>query len=188
MIESPAVNQSPEPRRRFRSNEIICHINVAGFVSVMFALLLTFMVLQIPVHGGIPVDVAKVDHPRALRHADAEDALMIVITRDDKLFFQKQIVRAEQLPDLIRNAVLHGSEKKVYIRPDARAKYAWVKEILGQVQASGIENIAFITGSRTPTASRSLTVPLTFLKRMPREVTGAGRVTGVFRLRRNFAS
>jgi biopolymer transport protein TolR len=147
-LESTPVNFSPKWRSRSRSNEFICHINAAGFASVMFALLLTFMVLRIqPTHGGIPVDLPKSHSAKALRHGDAEDALMIGITRDDKIFFRNQLVNPEQLSGLIREALRQGAENRAYIRADTRCKYVWVKEVLDQVRASGVENVAFITDS-----------------------------------------
>ena len=151
-LESTTVNVSPKWRSKFRSNQLVCYINVTGVVSIMLVLLFMFMVVQSSghPHGGISVDLAKVGHAKMLVHSDAEDALMIGILRDGKVFFRTDRVRAEDLPARIREAVAHGAENKVYIKADARAKFASVEQVLDAVRASGVKNVAFLTEQRHP--------------------------------------
>jgi len=149
-LESTTVNISPRWRPKSRSNQLICYIDVTGFASVMFALLLMFWVIRVYDHWrhGVPVDFPKVNHAKALRHADAEDALMIGVSRDDKVFFRRDLVAPQKLPVLIADAVRHGAENKVYIHADPGARYAWVKEVLDAARESGVEDVAFITNPR----------------------------------------
>jgi biopolymer transport protein ExbD len=49
------------------------------------------------------------------------------------------------LVPLLREGVREGSERKVYLRADARAKYGEVKAVLDQIRLAGIENVAFMT-------------------------------------------
>lgn len=153
-LESTTVRISPLRRRGRRSNELICYINVTGLVSVMLALVVMFMVFRVlerPSHG-VFVDLAKVSSPKALDKADAEDALMIGVMRDGRIFFRTHALALEQLPTNLREAISQGAEKKVYIRADARARYGDVKSVLDAVRASGVENIAFLVDEREPRA------------------------------------
>jgi biopolymer transport protein TolR len=153
-LESTTVRISPARLRGRRSNELICYINVTGLVSVMLALLVMFMVLRVferPGHG-VDVDLAKVSFPKALNKAEAEDALMIGVGRDGRIFFRTDALALEQLPPHLRDAINKGAEKKAYIRADARSSYGDVKSVLDAVRASGVENIAFLTEQRRPQA------------------------------------
>jgi biopolymer transport protein TolR len=156
-LESTTVRISPTRRTARRSNDLICHINVTGFVSVMLALLFMFMVKD-PVCSfgrGVPVDLTKVSYPVPMRAADREEAMIVLITRDDKIFFRTDKVRVDELPDKIRESVSQGSEKKVYISADARAKYLWVAEVLDNVRSTGVERIGFLVDQRRPPAPNS---------------------------------
>jgi len=141
----------PSPRRwRRRSSELICHIDVIGFFGVTFVMLTIFMAQPLHPHGGTSVDMAKVSRPINMRAADKEDAIIIAITREDKVIFRKERVRVEWLPRKIRDAVKNGAENRVYIKSDGRAKYGWVKEVLDEVQASGVEKVGFLVDQRKP--------------------------------------
>jgi biopolymer transport protein ExbD len=80
--------------------------------------------------------------------ADREDAMLIAIQRDDRVFFRTDPVRLSDLPGRIRESVSHGAERRVYIRADARAKYAWVAEVLDSVHTGGIEKVGFLVNQR----------------------------------------
>jgi biopolymer transport protein TolR len=88
-----------------------------------------------------------------MRGADREDALMVGIMRDGKVFFRADQITIEELPARIREGVSQGAERKVYVKADARAKYASVAEVLDGVHDAGIENIGFIVDQRRPSAS-----------------------------------
>jgi biopolymer transport protein TolR len=130
--------------KRHRPDQLICNINVAGFVGVMLALLYLFMPVNVDGHRGAPVDLPHVGHPVSMAHANREDAIVIAITRDDKLFFRDDQVALDQLPAKIQESVSRGSEKRVYIRADARAKCGWVAEILDGVHSAGVEKIGIL--------------------------------------------
>ena len=68
--------------------------------------------------------------------------------RDGKVFFRIDQVDPDQLSAKIRHALQTGSEKKVYIRADARAKYGTVKETLDGIRDAGIENVAFLADQK----------------------------------------
>lgn len=90
----------------------------------------------------------KVSRPIFMAGADREDAMLVAIHRDGKVFFRSDPVMVEWLPDRIRNAVKDGAENRVYIKSDARAKYGWVKEVLDEVRAAGVEKVGFLVDQR----------------------------------------
>jgi biopolymer transport protein ExbD len=123
----------------------------------MLALVYLFVSSAGDVHGArrwVPVDIPKATHPISMRGADREDAMIVAITSDDKVFFRGDIIWPNQLPARIRESVKHGSESKVYIGADAHAKYEWVAEVLDDVRSTGIEKIGFLVNER-PTSMPS---------------------------------
>ena len=85
-------------------------------------------------------------------HANREDAIRVAITRDDKVFFGNELVRPNELPARIRESVNRGSERRVYILADRRARYSWVAEVLDNVRTAGIEKVGFLVEQRLPPA------------------------------------
>jgi biopolymer transport protein ExbD len=106
-LESTTIRVSPAWRKECRSNELICYINVTGFVSVMLVLLVvTFMSTNLKcLCRPVGYDLAKVDSPVSMRGADREDALLVGIGRDGKVFFASDLVRPSDLPPRIRESV-----------------------------------------------------------------------------------
>jgi biopolymer transport protein ExbD/biopolymer transport protein TolR len=99
------------------------------------------------------VDLAKVSSPVEMEGADREDALVVAITRDGKVWFDGDQVTFENLPGAIRQRASTGAERRVYIRADMRARYGGVARILACVRAAGIERVAFIVDKPTPPPS-----------------------------------
>ena len=91
------------------------------------------------------VDLAPTAHLKPLPGATKEDAIHVAITRDGSLYFGHDRVPAKKLPGLIRRAYERGSERKVYLEADARARYSDVKAVLDQISARGMQDVAFIT-------------------------------------------
>jgi biopolymer transport protein TolR len=131
-------------RRRPSATELICKIDVSAFAGIMFALVAMFVlpatvVVDSPRDAAhMSVDLAKVSSPTEMRGADREDALVVAITRDGQVWFATDRITAENLPAAIRERVLRGAERRVYIKADMRARYGGVKQILASVHTAGI--------------------------------------------------
>jgi len=138
-------------RRPDKSLKLIGDINVAAFASVMVVLfyivLLTPMAVS-PHDGGVSVDLAKVRHPKPMRAAGREDAIIVAVMRDGKIFFRNDQIPYDQLPAHIRQQLAHGSERRVYIRADARARYGNVTAILSAIREAGIIDVTFFVDQR----------------------------------------
>lgn len=141
--------------RRHRSNQLICGAVWTPFVHVAVVLSAVFLLgsLTIPrTHHGVGPDPPRVGHPISMPHANREDAIRVAITRDDKVFFGNELVRPNELPARIRESVNRGSERRVYILADRRARYSWVAEVLDNVRTAGIEKVGFLVEQRLPPA------------------------------------
>jgi biopolymer transport protein TolR len=135
-------------RNRANSLKPICKIDVTAFASVMVFLVARMIFLTPSTHHGVGVDFPRVNHPVNMRDANREDAVLVAIMRDGKVFFGDEHVTAEQLTDKIRERLSHHAERKVFIRADARARYGTVSAVLDDIRAAGILRIAILVDQR----------------------------------------
>jgi biopolymer transport protein ExbD len=137
-------------RRRMPPRSII---DVSGFAGIMFVLVFLFLEmtapLDRPMHSfatDLPITYYPASKPGALR----EDTIALMITRDGAVYFRNAKILPRDLPAAIQEAVNTGSEKTVYIRADARVKYADVKVVLERIRESGLANVTFLTEWHQP--------------------------------------
>ncbi len=124
-------------------------INVTPMVDVMLVLLIIFMVITPMLQKGVSVDLAKVNNPAAMPDADKEDALLVAITRDNKIFFgADQVSGADQLTHLVKDRLASRTDKRVFIKADARTKYGNVVDVVDNVRAAGVDQLGLLTEQR----------------------------------------
>jgi biopolymer transport protein TolR len=138
-------------RKRPRPSQFLHGIDMWAFLSVEVTLLIILMMSGPPPHGDrSPVDSAYTDHATAMPGALREDAMRVAVTRDGNVFFGSRNIQPDDLPPLIQKSVAHGSERKVYLRVDTRAKYGDAAIVIDQVRQAGIQHIGIITQQRQP--------------------------------------
>ena len=125
------------------------NINVTPMVDVMLVLLIIFMVVTPMLHKGIDVEMAKVDNPTAMQDADKEDALIVAVKRDGQVFFGSNQVAPDALTQQIKDKLAsRTTNKTVFLRADARARYKDVAEVVDNVRAAGVDALGLLTESR----------------------------------------
>ncbi|HEX6505382.1 MAG TPA: biopolymer transporter ExbD [Terriglobales bacterium] len=137
--------------KREEGKKVNSNINVTPMVDVMLVLLIIFMVITPMLQKGVSVDLAKVNSPAAMPDADKEDALIVAVMRDGKLFFGNDRVEADQLTQKIKDRLANRVDKRVYVRADARAKYGSVVEVVDNVRAAGVDDLGLLTDQRKST-------------------------------------
>lgn len=91
------------------------------------------------------VDLVRASHATELSGAMREDAAVVSVTRDGGVYLDSQAIPLGQLPNEIWKHFNAGAEKKVYVKADARAKYADVAAALDVLRAAKVQHIALIT-------------------------------------------
>jgi biopolymer transport protein ExbD len=128
-----------------RKDELICRIDLTGFLSVSLALFIVFLDAgSRPHHGSVelPRSYYSLAEPRSQR----EDALVANITYDGHVLLNgRKFTDPYTLREELQNGLHAGAERKVYLRVDARARYSTVKEVLDQIHLAGIEKVCFLT-------------------------------------------
>ena len=130
----------------------VSDINVTPMVDVMLVLLIIFMVITPMLTKGTPVDMYKAKNPIAMQDADKEDAVIVAITRDGKLFLMPGNVSttSDQLPQKVKDLISARPNKTVYIRADSRARYEKVEDVVDNLRAAGIDELGLLTEQLPP--------------------------------------
>ena len=134
-------------------------INVTPMVDVMLVLLIIFMVITPLLQPGVNVQMAKTNNPIAMEDADKDDALLIAIKHDGTVFFGTERVTPEQLLTRVSDRLQERSDKRIFIRADAKAKYGSVVAVVDSVRAAGIEQVGLLTEQRPPQNGDRLVSP-----------------------------
>ncbi len=124
----------------------INEINVTPMVDVMLVLLIIFMVITPMLSKGVSVDLVRTRNPVAMDEADAEDALVVAVTRDGQMFLGRTKIEAvSELTQLVGDVVSNRIDKTVYIKCDARSRYERVVEVVNAVRTSGVDQVGLLT-------------------------------------------
>ena len=133
----------------------VADINVTPLVDVMLVLLIIFMVITPMLQKGFSVDMAKAMNPRLMHDAEKEDATIIAVTRDGKIYLGNTQIKLDEITTKVKDRISAKLDKTVYVRSDARAKYGDFLKVVDNVRAAGVDSLGLITEKierRTPGA------------------------------------
>ncbi len=120
-------------------------INVTPMVDVMLVLLIIFMVITPMLQKGVSVDLAKSANPRSMPDADKEDAVVVAVSRDGRLYLGSDQITLEDLGRKVRDKISSRVDKTVYIKSDARAKFEQVVKAIDEVRSAGVDQLGLLT-------------------------------------------
>ncbi len=134
--------------KRDEGSKVNSNINVTPMVDVMLVLLIIFMVITPMLQKGVSVDLAKTNNPTQMPDADKEDALLVAITRDGKVFFGNDQIAPDQLTNKIKDRLTNRLDKRVFVKADARARYGAVVDVVDNVRSAGVDQLGLLTEQR----------------------------------------
>ena len=134
--------------KRNEGVKVNSNINVTPMVDVMLVLLIIFMVITPMLQHGVSVDMAKVNNPQSMPDADKEDALVVAVMRNGDVFFGNDKITPDALTGKVKDRLANRSDKRVYIRADARAKFGRVVEAVDNIRAAGVDQLGLLTDQR----------------------------------------
>jgi biopolymer transport protein ExbD len=126
----------------------VADINVTPMVDVMLVLLIMFMVVTPMFTSGPAVDLAKTDHPLEMRDADREDSLLVAINRDGGIFFGNEKIDASGLGEKLQDRLGGRSDRRVFVKADARCHYGEVAEVVDLIRTAGVSDLGLLTEKR----------------------------------------
>jgi biopolymer transport protein TolR len=133
---------------RDEGKKVNSNINVTPMVDVMLVLLIIFMVITPMLQNKVAIDLATVQNPTNMPDADKEDAIVVAVTRDGKIYLGQNPVDPSQLGSMVRDKLEDKTDKTIYVRADARAQYKVVEDAIDDVRTAGVEEVGLLTQRR----------------------------------------
>jgi len=119
--------------------------NVIPMADIMLVLLIIFMVVTPMLQKTHQVDLAPTDNPHEMKDADKDDAIVVAITRDGKIYLGSTQTPKEDLTGLIKDRISTRIDKTVYVKIDARAKYGDVVAVVDEIRSAGVDQLGLLT-------------------------------------------
>jgi biopolymer transport protein TolR len=119
--------------------------NVIPMADIMLVLLIIFMVVTPMLQKGKQVDLASVNNTHEMQNADKDDAIIVAITRDGKIFLGSTATTKEDLTNQIKDRISNRLDKTVYVKSDARAKYGDVVGAVDEIRSAGVDQLGLLT-------------------------------------------
>jgi biopolymer transport protein ExbD len=119
--------------------------NVIPMADIMLVLLIIFMVVTPMLQKGVSVDMANVNNPRDMKDADKDDAIVVAVTRDGKIYLGNAQMAKEDLTGQIKDHLSNRLDKTVYVKSDARAKYGDVVAVVDEIRSAGVDQLGLLT-------------------------------------------
>jgi biopolymer transport protein ExbD/biopolymer transport protein TolR len=126
----------------------VSEINVTPMVDVMLVLLIIFMVITPMLQKGVSVNMAKATNTRDMQDADKEDAVVLAVTRDGKIYLQSNPIRMDEITTAVKDGISTKLDKTVYVRADAGVHYGVVVNVVDNVRAAGVDSLGLETEKR----------------------------------------
>lgn len=123
--------------------------NVVPLCDVLLVLLIIFMVVTPLIQRGVEVNL-----PDALYTADMPENPDVVLTmrRDGSMFVNQDGATLETLQNMLEEAFLMVTEKKLYLRADEELEFGRLVDVIDIIRESGIEILGIITEKKAESA------------------------------------
>src|ERR1019366_2598926 len=83
----------------------VADINVTPMVDVMLVLLIIFMVVTPMLQHGVSVNMAKATNTRDMQDADKEDAVLLAVSHDGKIYLGSDPIAPEQITTTVKDRI-----------------------------------------------------------------------------------
>jgi biopolymer transport protein TolR len=131
--------------KRDEGKKVNSNINVTPMVDVMLVLLIIFMVITPMLNNKVNVDLPTATAAIVMENANKEDAVIVAVTRDGKIFLGGDQIQVESMGPAIASKLEKNPVKEVYLRADNRAKYEKVMDAVDGIRAAGVSNLGLLT-------------------------------------------
>ena len=117
------------------------HIDVVPMVDCMLVLVIFLLVSSVFVATpGVEVQRPDVSGGETVDSS----VLLVAITADDRIFFDGQEIRIDQVAPLVKQASL-SSDQALIIQADKRTSHGMFAQVYAEGKRAGISNVQFAT-------------------------------------------
>jgi biopolymer transport protein ExbD len=119
--------------------------NVIPMADIMLVLLIIFMVVTPLLTKDIPVDLAAAQNSRDMQDADKDDAIVVAVTRDGRIYLGSTQMSKDDITGQIKDRLSSRLDHTVYVRSDSRAKYGDVVAVVDEIRSAGVDQLGLLT-------------------------------------------
>jgi biopolymer transport protein ExbD/biopolymer transport protein TolR len=130
---------------RDEGSKVNSNINVTPMVDVMLVLLIIFMVITPMVQNKVNVNLARTVDADQMPDAEKEDAVVVAITRDNHVYLGANQIDVDSLGSKVADMLQNKTNKRIYLRADARSQYGKVEDAIDSVRTAGVDQIGLLT-------------------------------------------
>jgi len=123
----------------------VADINVTPMVDVMLVMLIIFMVITPMLSKGVSVDLVKTKNPINMANAEKEDAVVVAVTRDGKIYLGTTQTAADQLTPKVKDLLANRLDKTTYVKADQRSRYSKVVDVIDNLRSAGVDQLGLMT-------------------------------------------
>jgi len=133
-----------------KAPDVMAAPNVIPMADIMLVLLIIFMVITPMLQNGLSVDMAKALNVDKMPDAQKDDAIIVAVTRDGRLYLGRNPINLDQISTQVKELISDRPDKTVYVRSDARAKYGDVVKAVDEVRSAGVDTLGLLTEQIPP--------------------------------------
>lgn len=100
------------------------------------------------------IAMARVDNAIAMPDAAKEDAIVVTVTRDTRVWLGQSKTDIEILNSQLRNLATEKINHTMYLRADARAQFRVVEDVIDSMRAAGANDVGLLTGKKDEAAKK----------------------------------
>ena len=130
--------------RRKATGGVTSDINVTPMADIMLVLLIIFMITSPLLQSGVTVNLPKAKNPLDAPDADSQDAMVVALTREGRIFLSKSPVTEEELQRALTERFAGEIDKTMYLKADQAVAYGRVVQIVDKCRQSGVERIGLM--------------------------------------------
>ena len=123
-------------------------INMTPLIDVMLVLLVIFIITAPLMGSSLKLDLPKVDANASGETAPQQVA--VAVNAQGQLYWGDEAVSVAMLKARIASAAQANPATEVQLRADQAVPYGRIAELIGLVQAGGLQRIGFVTEKAAP--------------------------------------
>jgi biopolymer transport protein TolR len=128
-----------------RTATSLAEINVVPLVDVMLVLLIVFMVAAPMIQRGIDVNLPVARRVNQIEGERVTVSVPIGYRENKIVYLNEEPVRADLLPERVRQKLEMLTQKSVYLRGDRGLSYGDLMEVVDRLKAAGVLTVGLET-------------------------------------------
>ncbi len=137
--------------KRVRTARLFCSVDRTPFVAVS-ATLFAMFVFALMLTTGLPrfgrSDLPKVNNPIWVPDANEEDAIVIAVMNNGRVFWGQDQISIGDLVHKLSDRVERSPQAQIYLAVDAHSSYGNVAKVLAALRSVGVAKVVFLVDQR----------------------------------------